>query len=200
MPAEPTQPLEAEEEAPTGAPPAAEPAPAPEGAAAGPAEDGAPSEPAAPEPPVDPEDPALTLAAERDRYLALAQRTQADFDNFRKRTAREVGLAEARGMGKLARELLSALDTLEQALAHGVPEGSFGEGIRLVQNELRAALARVGIEAYAPKGEPFDPQVHEAVSQLPAEGVASGTVFEVVQTGYRHGDTVLRPARVVVAA
>src|SRR4051794_8649682 len=140
------------------------------------------------------------LTGERDQYLALAQRTQADFENYRKRMRSEVALAEKRGMAKLARELMPALDTLDHALAQDVPEGAFGEGIRLVENELRAALGRVGIESYAPKGEPFDPQVHEAVSQLPVEGVEAGTVFEVMQQGYRHGDTVLRPARGVVAA
>jgi molecular chaperone GrpE len=145
-------------------------------------------------------DPSSELEAERDRYLDLARRTQADFENYRKRMSKEVRLAEARGAGKLARELFAALDTLDHALSAEVPEGPFGEGIRLVQNELRAALARAGIEAYAPKGEPFDPQIHEAVSQLPVEGVEKGTVFEVMQSGYRHGDTVLRPARVVVAA
>src|SRR3954468_16036917 len=147
-----------------------------------------------------PADPLTEAEADRDRYLDLAKRTQADFENYRKRMSREVRLAEARGAGKLVRELFTALDTLDHALAAEVPEGPFGEGIKLVQNELRAALARAGIEAYAPKGEPFDPQVHEAVSQLPVEGVEKGTVFEVMQAGYRHGDTVLRPARVVVAA
>jgi len=146
------------------------------------------------------EDQLAALTRERDEYLDLAKRTQADFENYRKRMSREVRLAEARGAGKLARELFAALDTLDHALAAEVPEGPFGEGIKLVQNELRAALARAGIEAYAPKGEPFDPQIHEAVSQLPVEGVEKGTVFEVMQAGYRHGDTVLRPARVVVAA
>src|SRR3954447_16574343 len=161
-----------------------------------PASEGAAAEEAAAEP----ADPRAELEADRDRYLDLARRTQADFENYRKRMSKEVRLAEARGAGKLARELFSALDTLEHALAAEVPEGPFGDGIRLVQNELRAALARAGIESYAPKGEPFDPQIHEAVSQLPVEGVEKGTVFEVMQAGYRHGDTVLRPARVVVAA
>src|SRR3954454_3638645 len=147
-----------------------------------------------------PADPLTEAQAERDRYLDLARRTQADFENYRKRMSKEVRLAEARGAGKIARQVFSALDTLEHALAAEVPEGPFGDGIRLVQNELRAALGRAGIEAYAPKGEPFDPQIHEAVSQLPVEGVEKGTVFEVMQAGYRHGDTVLRPARVVVAA
>jgi molecular chaperone GrpE len=179
-----------------GAPPAED---GDEDSANGAAADGA-SAPAAEAEAEAPADPLTEAQAERDRYLDLARRTQADFENYRKRMSREVRVAEGRGAGKLARELFAALDTLDHALAAEVPEGPFGDGIKLVQNELRAALARAGIEAYAPKGEPFDPQIHEAVSQLPVEGVEKGTVFEVMQSGYRHGDTVLRPARVVVAA
>jgi molecular chaperone GrpE len=73
------------------------------------------------------------------------------------------------------------------------------EGIRLVENELSAALARVGIEAYSPEGEPFDPELHEAMAKQPVDGAASGTVAEVYQRGYRQNGVVLRPARVVVA-
>ncbi|MBA3861485.1 MAG: nucleotide exchange factor GrpE [Solirubrobacterales bacterium] len=135
------------------------------------------------------------------QYLALAQRTQADFENFRRRATRERGEAEARGVGRLARELLPALDNLERALvATEAQDTEFTKGVRLVQGELAAALGRSGIEAYSPKGEPFDPNVHEAMAQHPVEGVASGTVIEVYQPGYRLADTVLRPARVVVAA
>ena len=144
-------------------------------------------------------------AAERDEFLALAQRTQADFENFRKRAAREQGLAEARGVAKAVRELLPALDNLERALAaaEGQPDGAehhLAEGIRLVQAELVAAMGRVGVEGYSPKGEQFDPNVHEAMAQQPVEGTETGTIVEVFQSGYRIGDDVIRPARVVVAA
>jgi molecular chaperone GrpE len=143
-------------------------------------------------------------ARERDEYLALAQRTQADFENFRKRSARDVATAEARGIAKLARDLLPALDNLHRAIeALGDDESVVG-GIRLVEAELTAALARMGIEGFSPEGEPFDPNEHEAVAQQPTEGAQSGTVVEVYQRGYRvtgKGEpTVLRPARVVVAA
>ncbi|HEV2819520.1 MAG TPA: nucleotide exchange factor GrpE [Solirubrobacteraceae bacterium] len=135
------------------------------------------------------------------QYLAMAQRTQADFENFRRRAARERGEAEARGVARLARELLPALDNLERALAATEAHDSdLTNGIRLVQGELAAALKRAGVEAYTPKGEPFDPTVHEAMAQHPVEGAAPGTVVEVYQPGYRLADTVLRPARVVVAA
>ena len=149
---------------------------------------------------------ALTSKArERDEFLALAQRTQADFENFRKRASREQGLAEGRGVAKVVRELLPALDNLERALkaAESRPDHSedhLAEGLRLVQAEMVAALTRVGVEGYAPKGEPFDPNVHEAMAQQPVEGAESGTVVEVYQVGYQLNGTVIRPARVVVAA
>jgi molecular chaperone GrpE len=145
-------------------------------------------------------------AAQRDEYLALAQRTQADFENFRKRATRDAQAAEARGVAKVARELLPALDNLERALAAAEAEEADEEhhltaGIRLVQKELVAALERVGIVQFSPKGEAFDPNEHEAMVQQPVEGAESGTVVEVYQHGYRLQDgPLIRPARVVVAA
>jgi len=121
-------------------------------------------------------------ADERDEYLALAQRAQADFENYRKRAAKDVAAAEGRGTAKLARELLPALDNLALALAAAESgaetehDRKLVEGIRLVENELSAALARVGIEAYSPEGEAFDPELHEAMAKQPVEGAASGTV------------------------
>ncbi len=151
-------------------------------------------------------DPAAVAerAAKADEYLALAQRTQADFENFRKRMTRDVRGAEARGIGRLARELLPALDNLDRAIAaveasDGEDEHHLTKGIRLVQSELAAALARAGIEAYAVKGERFDPVHHEAVAQTPVQGAEPGTIVEVLQSGYRLGELVLRPARVIVA-
>ena len=136
-----------------------------------------------------------------DRYL----RAVAELDNVRKRARRDVGAAESRGVAKLARELLPALDDLERALAaaEAQPENRdhhLTDGIRLVQSQLLAALKRVGIEPDAPKGERFDPHVHEALASQPVEGAESGTIVEVYSAGYRIGDEVLRPAKVVVAA
>jgi molecular chaperone GrpE len=143
------------------------------------------------------------LAAQRDEYLALAQRTQADFENYRKRVARESAMALSRGVAKLAKELFGALDSLDRALgeaAAGESEDALVEGVRLVRSELLAALARVGIEPFAPTGEPFDPAMHEAMAQQPVEGAESGTVAQVFQPGYRMGDEILRAAKVLVAA
>jgi molecular chaperone GrpE len=143
-------------------------------------------------------------AAKADEYLGLAQRTQADFENFRKRSAREAAAATQRGATKLTKELLPAVDNLERALEHA-PEASsdseqaFLAGIKHVHSDLIAALQRAGIERYSPEGEPFDPTLHEAVAQQPIVGFAPGTVVEVFQRGYRIGENVVRPARVVVA-
>jgi molecular chaperone GrpE len=146
-------------------------------------------------------DELLRTAAERDEYLALAQRTQADFENYRKRVARDSALAQERGVAKLAKELLPALDSLDRALDGAAADDPLREGVRLVREELTAALGRAGIEAFAPLGQTFDPAEHEAVAQAPVAGYAAGTVAEVYQTGYRTvGGNVIRPARVLVAA
>jgi molecular chaperone GrpE len=151
---------------------------------------------------VEPADPLAAAEARAAEYFELAQRKQAEFENFRKRAAREAAMAADRGMAKLAKELLPALDHFELALRaaeeHGA--GEFAKGIRQIQDEMVAALGRVGIQAYSPKGEPFDPAEHEAMASQPVEGAEPGTVTEVYQQGYRINGTVLRPARVVVAA
>ncbi len=138
-------------------------------------------------------------ARERDEYLALAQRAQADFENYRKRVSKDVATAEAKGVARLARELLPALDNLGIALRSGETGEEFVKGIELVYAELTAALERLGVEAYSPEGERFDPNLHEAMAKQPVDGAESGTVVEVYQRGYRLNGTVLRPARVVVA-
>lgn len=142
-------------------------------------------------------------AQKADEYLELAQRTKADFENYRKRAAREAATAQERGSVKLALDLLPAVDNLDRALAatDGVGDSeTLASGIKLVHSDVIAALARVGIEPYSPEGERFDPQHHEAVAQQPIDGAEPGTIVEVYQRGYRLRDSVLRPARVVVAA
>ena len=133
------------------------------------------------------------------KYLALAQRTQADFENFRKRMTRENKLAVDKGVAKLAKELLPALDHFDLALK-AAGDSDVAKGFLMVRDELIAALGRVGIQPFSPHGEPFDPNEHEAmVSQPAADGVEPGSVLEVYQQGYRINGAVLRPARVVVA-
>ena len=146
----------------------------------------------------------LSAKAEKaDEYLELAQRTRADFENYRKRAAREAALAQERGVAKLVKELLPAVDNLDRAVqavaANGDSAGELASGLKLVRDEVIAALGRAGVERFSPEGERFDPSHHEAVAQQPVDGAEPGTVVEVYQCGYRLGDAMIRPARVLVA-
>ena len=156
---------------------------------------------------------------QRDEYLELAQRTKADFENYRKRAAREAEDAGRRAKSALARDLLPALDSLERALlAAGVsPDGqaaaaaaddepasrevsaheALAEGVNLVLRELRGTLARAGVEAFDPVGDEFDPAWHEVLSTRPADG-QGGRVVETLEKGYRLDGQLIRPARVIV--
>jgi len=142
---------------------------------------------------------------ERDEYLELAKRAQADFENYRKRMAADVQAASARGKAEVIREVVPVLDDLERAIqAAGLdPEGDsedgLAHGVLLVFRSLRDSLSRNGVEAVDPKGEKFDPTAHEALSTVAADGVEPGTVVETMQKGYRLGEQLIRPARVVVS-
>jgi molecular chaperone GrpE len=137
---------------------------------------------------------------ERDEYLELAQRTKADFENFRKRMSAEVQAAQVRGKIEVAREVIEAVDNLERALETAESGDGLAAGVEMVLGGLRETLARNGVEAVDPTGEKFDPNQHEALSTMPVEGSESGTVVEVMQKGYRMGDQLVRPARVVVSS
>jgi molecular chaperone GrpE len=133
-----------------------------------------------------------------ENYLELAQRIQADFENYRKRAAREAAAAGERAKSGLVRELLPVVDNLERALASAEDgEQHLAEGVRLVHSELIAVLERNGIQQFDPVGDKFDPGEHEALS-VRNDG-EPGVVLEVVERGYRSNGTVLRPARVVVS-
>jgi molecular chaperone GrpE len=149
---------------------------------------------------------------ERDEYLELAQRARADFENYRRRAAQDAEDAERRGKSALARELVPALDNLERALrAAGVdpdaddPDASSGDGeglthgVALVFRELKATLARAGVETYDPTGERFDPTWHEALATRAEEGTEAGLVLETIEKGYRLDGQVLRAAKVIVS-
>jgi len=158
------------------------------------------AEPAPEEPEPAPEEPLERAERERGEYLALAQRTQADFENYRKRATRDAAAAGERAKSGLARELLPAVDNLERALASAASEEEhLAGGVRLVHSELIGVLARNGVEQFDPAGERFDPSDHEALSTRPQEGAEAGVVLDVVEKGYRLNGTVLRPARVVVS-
>ena len=161
------------------------------------------------------------LQRERDEYLDLAQRTRAELENFRKRSARDSQDAERRGRAHVARSLVGAVDNLERALqAAGVdvdPSSStespdpasrevsaheaLAAGVALVHGEIVGALRSAGVESFDPAGEKFDPSVHEALSARPAaDGEEAGIVAETLQRGYSLGEVLIRPARVVVTS
>ena len=144
------------------------------------------------------------LERERDERLDDLRRLAADFDNYRKRAARDQESLVARAHERLMKALLPVLDDLERALeAADHPEAGAGhapplrEGVELVARQLRDALEREGLEEIETDGR-FDPHVHEALLSQPSEQ-EEGAVLEVLQKGYRLGDRVLRPARVVVS-
>jgi molecular chaperone GrpE len=137
-----------------------------------------------------------------DEYLRLAQRTQADFINYRRRMdderaqqARDAGLA-------VLQKLLPILDDFERALRNASPaevDSSWGQGVQLVERNLRSLLAGEGVERIEADGAEFDPRQHEALGSGPSADVAEGHVMQIVRQGYRKGDRVLRPAQVIIA-
>ena len=131
-----------------------------------------------------------------DSYLRLA----ADFDNYRKRVAREQVEWTSRANERLLNELLPVLDDLERALEAAAEheEAKLEEGVRLVHRSLLGLVERHGLSEIEAEGA-FDPHVHEALLAQPGEGAEEGAVLQVLQKGYRLGDKVLRPARVIVA-
>ncbi len=135
----------------------------------------------------------------REEYLRDLQRLAADFDNYRKRALREQESLVARAHERLVRELLAVVDDLERALEAAAKheEAKLEEGVRLVYRELEQVLAREGLVEIETDGR-FDPHVHEALLSQPSEE-AEGAILQVLQKGYRLGDRVLRPARVVIS-
>jgi molecular chaperone GrpE len=140
-----------------------------------------------------------TLQAERDELLDRLQRLAAEFDNYRKRNARENAAFSQRANERLVKELLPILDDLGRALEAATEheEAKLEEGVRLVHRALADVLQKEGLAEIQTDGK-FDPHVHEALLSQPSDE-DEGTVIEVVQKGYKLGDKVLRPARVVVA-
>jgi molecular chaperone GrpE len=137
-----------------------------------------------------------------EEYLDNLRRVAADFDNFRKRVARDAELQAARASQSLVGELLPVLDNLERALDANLhhEEAQVADGVKLVLQQLNDILSRRGLEEIsAEPGEAFDPHVHEALSNLPSE-YPEGAIAEVWQRGYRLGDFVVRAARVVVSS
>ena len=148
------------------------------------------------------QDPLELAKAEQAKLKDQLLRTLADFDNFRKRSRRELSDAERRGRDDMLKEFLPVFDNLDRATAHAetaTDVKALADGISLVIRQFVDTLAKVGIERVASVGQPFDPSVHEAVQQLETSDFEPGTIAAEVQAGYKNSEKLIRPALVVVA-
>ena len=147
-------------------------------------------------------DPLEAAKAENAKLRDQLLRTAADFDNFRKRSRRELGDAEKRAREDLIKDLLPVFDNLERATAHAetaTDVKALADGINLVKRQFLDTLSKIGIERIKTQGLPFDPAFHEAVQQFETDEHPPGTVMHEVQAGYLQGEKLVRPAIVVVA-
>ena len=148
------------------------------------------------------EDPAAAaevdpLADEKNPYLDDLRRLTAEYANYRKRTEANAEIDKQRAKAAAVGPLLTVLDDLDRAEAHGDLEE--GTAFATIAQKVRGVLERMGLEGFGEKGEPFDPQVHEAIAQVPVPGTEQPTVLDVIERGYRIGDVELRAAKVAVA-
>jgi molecular chaperone GrpE len=141
------------------------------------------------------------LAAERDQLKDQLLRARAEFDNYRKRTARDIERIRKTAAESLVRDLLPVIDHLELALDHADQASqAVADGVQMVAQQFAEVLSRYGVEPIPAVGEVFDPNVHEAMMQRADDTSAPNTVLEEFQRGYRMGDLILRPAKVVVCS
>lgn len=149
-----------------------------------------------------------TAETQRDEYLDDLRRAHADFDNYRKRVARDSGVQRETGRADVVGALLDVLDDLDRVVAAaggvdadtaGTEAAAVASGVRVVADKARQALGTFGVERVDTPGVPFDPTVHDAVQQVDDEDVETPTVHEILRPGYRITERVLRPAMVVVA-
>ncbi len=134
-----------------------------------------------------------------DRYLRLL----AEYDNYRKRTVREIGDIKRTATEEMMKALLPILDNMDRATEHRKSEQSFEEyvkGIALIEDQLRAVLAGAGLERIEAVGTPFDPEIHDAVMQMPSDKHGPGTVIEEAEKGYMLSGKVIRHPKVIVSA
>jgi molecular chaperone GrpE len=155
-------------------------------------------------PPTTPEERIAALEAERSEIKDRMLRIAADFENWKKRARKEQTDGEARVREGVLKDMLDVVDNLERATSAYVENGSVDgaavlKGVSLVLRVLHGKLERYGVKAFEAKGQPFDPHVHEAISQVPTDDVPPGSVASEMQKGYRIGDKLLRPAIVAVA-
>ena len=143
-----------------------------------------------------------TAEQTRDEYLALARQSRADFDNYQKRAARDLATERRYAQLPLAEDLLGAIDNLERAIAAADQAGDKGplaQGVSLVLTQLLDVLRRHGVSRIEVLGQPFDPNLHQAVMQQPSADHPPNTVLQVLASGYMMHERVLRPATVIVA-
>jgi molecular chaperone GrpE len=145
---------------------------------------------------------AQTLEKERDEFRSLLQHTRADFENYQKRAQRDMAQERRYAHAGLARDLLPMLDNFERAVEAAKQAGEKGplvQGVSMIQSQVVDALRRHGITPIEALGQPFDPHLHEAVTQQPTKEQPPNTVRQVLEQGFMIHDRVLRPARVIVA-
>ena len=138
-----------------------------------------------------------TGGPEATDYLEDLRRVTAEFANYRKRVEANAEVERQRTVGSVVSAMLGVLDDLDRAEQHGDLEE--GTAFATIAHKVRTALERFGLESFGAAGEPFDPQVHEAIAQVPTPGTESPVVLDVIERGYRIGDVELRPAKVAVA-
>lgn len=147
-------------------------------------------------------DPGAASEAEGDAeaenpYLEDLRRITAEYANYRKRTEANAAIEKQRAVAAAVSPMLSVLDDLDRAEQHGDLEE--GSAFATIATKIRTTFERLGLESFGEKGEPFDPQLHEAIAQVPVPGTEAETVLDVIERGYRIGDVELRPAKVAVA-
>ena len=130
-------------------------------------------------------------------YLEDLRRITAEYANYRKRTEANAEIDRQRTVGSVVSSLLGVLDDLDRAEQHGDLEE--GSAFATIATKLRLSMEKFGVVSFGDKGEPFDPQIHEAIAQVPVPGTETPTVLDVIERGYRIGDVELRPAKVAVA-
>ncbi len=147
-----------------------------------------------------PEVDVAAVSAERDAFKDQLLRTRAEFDNYRKRVARDDARLRKMAAESIIRDLLPVLDNLDRALAHvNDDSGGLSQGVEMIRKQFSEVLVRHGLDTIPSAGRVFDPNVHEAVACTPSEEVPPNHVVQEFQKGYRLGDFVLRPAKVVVS-
>jgi molecular chaperone GrpE len=144
-------------------------------------------------------DPPRDLESELEQSEDRYKRALADLDNYRKRSAREIDRRVSERSEQITRDWLEAVDSVERALRMQAPTNELAAGLRAVLEQMEVILERQGVERIGAAGEPFDPELHDAIGIHETDQAPDRTIFEVARSGYSLGDRVLRPAQVIVA-